>query len=363
MSLTEKFVVRGAMPTRARMRGLSLIELMIAMTISLIVLAAVGWIYQGTMQTYRSHDAVSRLQEGARYAFEIMGRDVRMAGAAGCSRLSESNVFNDKDEWYGNLFGRPIEGINFSDAAAAGAVNEKSDALRVLTVDVAREYIVDSHVGTTFTLTADHDVSTGQLMLVTNCNHAAVFQASAADDNTISHDAAGTPGNSIAALGKAGAALVFAKGSRLYKMNAVTYYVADNAAGVPSLFRMIPVGADATLTPEELVEGVEDMRVTFGVDESDPADGQVDNHNTEPDNDSPYVSGDFVTADGTLGVDEQARWNRVMSVRISLLMRSAEDRVIPQPQAVKFNTDDPVLAEDRHLRKVFTHVIKLRNRG
>jgi type IV pilus assembly protein PilW len=362
MSITDKFVVRDALQTRARMRGLSLIELMIATTISLIVLAAVGWIYQGTMQTYRSHDAISRLQEGARYAFEVMGRDVRMAGATGCSRLSEANVFNDKAEWYGNLFERPLESVNFSAGAAAGDINDMSDALRVLTVDVAREYIVDSHVGSTFTLTADHDVSDGQLMLATNCNHAALFQASAADDATISHDTGGVPGNSIAELGKEGAAIAFAKGSRLYKMNAVTYYVAQNAAGVPSLFRTIPTGSEATPTAEELVEGVEDMRVTFGVDDSVPADGQVDFHDSETAG-SPYVSGDFVNTDAALGATVQERWNRVMSVRISLLMRSVEDRVIAEPQVYKFNGDDAIDAPDRRLRKVFTHVIKLRNRG
>jgi type IV pilus assembly protein PilW len=54
-----------------------------------------------------------------------------------------------------------------------------------------------------------------------------------------------------------------------------------------------------------------------------------------------------------------------MSVRISLLMRTLEDNVVPEPQTYRYNldpADDSITATDRRLRKVFTHVIKMRNR-
>ena len=70
---------------RAQVRGFTLVEMMIAMTLGLIVLAGVGWVYFGTMRTYRTHDGLSRMQEGARYAFELISHDLRMAGVAGCS--------------------------------------------------------------------------------------------------------------------------------------------------------------------------------------------------------------------------------------------------------------------------------------
>jgi type IV pilus assembly protein PilW len=360
MSARSFFVARGTMQARARMRGLSLIELMIAMTISLIVLAAVGWVYQGTMQTYRSHDAISRLQEGARYAFEVIGRDLRMAGSAGCGYQTSKNVLTDIDtEWYKDFFRRPISSVNQD--GTADEDTEFSDALRILQADVTREYIVDSHsnVGGQFNLTAANDFSEGQLLLATDCNHAAVFQASSgAGEMTIGHIAGGE--NDTGDLGN-----TYMKGSRVYKLKAVDYYVAENAAGVPSLFRQTPQGAAAALTPEELVEGVEDLRVTFGVDTSDPKDGQADYYDDEK-ADFPYVSGEWISDDThvDLGADEAARWSRVVSVRISLLMRTVEDRVIPTPQAYTYNGVEVAAADakDRRLRKVFTHVIKLRNR-
>ena len=80
-----------------RMKGVTLIELMISMTIGLATIAAVGWVYLGTMQTYRTHDALSRLQEGARHTFELIGKDLRMTGVSGCSFSTSMNVVKNAD--------------------------------------------------------------------------------------------------------------------------------------------------------------------------------------------------------------------------------------------------------------------------
>ncbi len=60
--------------------GLSLIELMIAITLGLLVLAAIGSIYIGSRQTFRLQDDNARLQESGRYALEVVGRSIRQAG-------------------------------------------------------------------------------------------------------------------------------------------------------------------------------------------------------------------------------------------------------------------------------------------
>ncbi|HEU4623283.1 MAG TPA: PilW family protein [Steroidobacteraceae bacterium] len=360
---TTPRVSRAAKPMRLRMRGLSLIELMIAMTISLIVLAAVGWVYQGTVQTYRNHDALSRMQEGARYAFELISKDLRMAGTTGCPFQTSANVLNGaEDDWYKNLFGQPI--VNLDKNGTADTVTELSDALSILRADISNEYIVSSHdsAGAVFTLTKEHDIPQGALLVATDCNNAAVFQASAVSATTVTHAAgAGTPGNSTVNLGNGGGAITYPAGSRLYRLNAVTYYVGKNAAGEPSLFRLTPKGADATPTPEELVEGVEDLQVTFGVDTSTPRDGIVDMAVAG----APYVTASWIddpAQAAALGATAKERWDRVVSVRVSMLMRTVEDRVIPVKQKYSFNGTNGIDPGDRRLRKVFTHVIQVRNR-
>src|SRR4051812_627303 len=90
-------------------KGLSLIELMIAMSLGLATIAAIGWIYLGTTKTYRTQDALARLQENARYAFEVIGSDLRMAGTTGCSHLEQANVINSyTTRWYANLLEQPL---------------------------------------------------------------------------------------------------------------------------------------------------------------------------------------------------------------------------------------------------------------
>jgi type IV pilus assembly protein PilW len=357
MSHMRSFISRNVQ-RRSRMRGLSLVELMIAMTISLIVLAAVGWIYQGTMKTYRTQDALARMQEGARYAFEVMGKDLRMAGATGCSFQKSVNVVTDYDDADKNLnlFELPISSVD-KDSHAAGTVIEHSDALRVVHADVSREYQVQLHNSGAHTFTVDPadtvDFAADTFLVATDCDHAAVFAATAVAGNAVSHGQGDL--NSTGELGETGA-YTFLPGARLYRLSASTYYVKLNDAGVSSLYRLTPYGT------EELVEGVDDLQVSFAVDRSSPSDGNADFYAPDPAHDSvPYLTGTWINGDAVLGANEQARWTHVVSVRISLLMSSAEDHVLPAPQSVTY--DGAALAPgDTRLRKVFTHVVKLRNR-
>lgn len=61
-------------------RGMSLVELMIGLTLSLIIVVAVGYVFAGSRQTYRTSDDSSRLQESGRFAMETLGASFRAAG-------------------------------------------------------------------------------------------------------------------------------------------------------------------------------------------------------------------------------------------------------------------------------------------
>lgn len=63
-----------------RQCGLSLVEIMVALVISLFLTAGVIQLFIGSKQTYRFHDALSRLQENGRLALDTMAADIRMAG-------------------------------------------------------------------------------------------------------------------------------------------------------------------------------------------------------------------------------------------------------------------------------------------
>jgi type IV pilus assembly protein PilW len=73
-------VFSGLFHRRTSQLGLTLVELLIAMTLGLLVLLAIGSIYVSSRQTFRMQDDNARLQETGRYALEVMGRSIRQAG-------------------------------------------------------------------------------------------------------------------------------------------------------------------------------------------------------------------------------------------------------------------------------------------
>jgi type IV pilus assembly protein PilW len=64
-----------------RQSGLSLIELLVAMGLGLILVVGIGTVYLGSRQTYRMQEANARVQETGRFALEVIGRSMRLAGA------------------------------------------------------------------------------------------------------------------------------------------------------------------------------------------------------------------------------------------------------------------------------------------
>jgi len=79
---------------KARQAGLSLVELMVAVTIGLFLLLVVANLFIGSKQTYTNQDNLSRLQENGRFAIALMGKAVREAGFHYLS-------FNPQPNYYG----------------------------------------------------------------------------------------------------------------------------------------------------------------------------------------------------------------------------------------------------------------------
>ena len=61
-------------------KGLSLIETMVAITISLILLAGVAQIYLSSKQSFRIQNELATFQENQRIVLEILSKDIRKAG-------------------------------------------------------------------------------------------------------------------------------------------------------------------------------------------------------------------------------------------------------------------------------------------
>ncbi|WP_457789154.1 PilW family protein [Pseudomonas sp. PL-6] len=64
----------------SRQRGLSIVELLVALVISMLLLTGVVQVFFSSKQTYASNEAASRLQENGRFALEFIAQSARHAG-------------------------------------------------------------------------------------------------------------------------------------------------------------------------------------------------------------------------------------------------------------------------------------------
>ncbi|ACL74295.1 conserved hypothetical protein [Thioalkalivibrio sulfidiphilus HL-EbGr7] len=324
-----------------RQKGLSLVELMVAMVIALILTAGVISIFVGSQTAYRFNDAMSRVQENGRYAINVLSHDVRMAGYAGCARPGAVPISNIANPPTLGDFDPALLVEGMDDVSAGTTIGTRqvvagtdvlilrggSDAVGQLNaqkVENANAQLVANAGGWV----------AGDVLMVTDCTAVDIFRAtnvsSGASGTTIAHASSMNTQNFLSK--------VYFQGAEVMAYRERSYFVAfrDANAPVPSLYRRV-----GQANSEELVEGVEDLQILYGVDTS--GDQQVDT----------YMNAGQVAAAN--------RWPDVLSVRLSMLLVSPENNVIDAPQQITFNgvTFTPA---DRRLRQIATTTIGLRNR-
>ena len=189
-------------------RGLSLVELMVAVVLGLVLTAGIIQLFVGSKQAYRFHDAHSRVQENARFAIDALNFDIRMAGSVGCSTYVQT--FNNTLT-SGNLPAtfNPGVGIEGWEAAGTGpgitftlpAINAAvvdagvdanwstsggsqldagtwsvpgSDVIRIWRADPNTATITNIAPGapTLVTVTANTNIQEGDIVLLTDCQNA-----------------------------------------------------------------------------------------------------------------------------------------------------------------------------------------------
>src|SRR3990172_2134951 len=103
-----------------KLKGFSLVEMMVALTIGLIILAAISYIFVASRLTYSTQDNLSRLQENARFAVHYLTRDIHLAGFAGCTddHTSIMNQLDNASSTFAFAF-RPTTAVEGIDNIAA----------------------------------------------------------------------------------------------------------------------------------------------------------------------------------------------------------------------------------------------------
>ncbi len=328
----------------ARQIGLSLIELMIAMTIGLILLTGILQITIANSDNSRMHEQMSRVQEAGRFAIDVISRDIRMADFWGCAS-SISKITNNLNPAAAGYVGLEfMGGVAGTDGASGGADSiVLSGGYGVgLTIEPPYGPQESANVKTQ----ADNYLSQNDIVLLSDCMQGDIFQITNSNPGgtgTIVHNT-GTvsegPGNyNPGACGGTGNAHCLSKvyegDAQFYRLQSLTYSIQQTAFEEPVLVRSFNAG-----TPVELVSGIEDMQFEYGVDSN--GDGMADIYKT------------------ATAVTAAAEWEVVISVKLSLLVRSKE-AIMSETQTYDYN-GATVTSSDRRLRRVFTTVVTIRNR-
>lgn len=346
-------------------QGLSLIELLIGMTLGLLLMGGALHVFLNSKQSFAFSTESTTMQESSRYIMEIITSDIRMAGYFGCGSQSVAVTLNPTtgDDAWAYRFDEGIVGYDGDDSSypdvfpvaalptlTSGSL-PNSDAFTILRANTDGDVLkVTGHntSSAVIDVTPSHSYDAGHILVVTNCDHAAVFQTTGGNTIKLGHNAGGsvTPGNCTKGLGlpvvctALGNAYQYKDDAHVMEVVAHAYYVDTASNGVPALYRRgIQGGLDAASASdetEELAQGVEGIQLVYGedTDDDDAANRYVD-------------------------ASEVTDWSLVTSVRIHVLMRSIS---AVTTDAVEFRyAGSSYTPKDKFLRKEFATTIDIRN--
>lgn len=366
-------------------RGFSLVELMVALVLGLVMMGAFGVLYFSGNTATRRLEHLSTMQQSVRTAFEYFANDVHDVGTTGCQhgRSAGLPVYTSTD--LANNWALGIEGYNAAatptyplatttnssawqnspngtlatftpSIIGAAGLTQGSDILFLritgsrplrLTADTSGNQvsIENASLGG---VCADYSQRVGGFCpghwaLIASCTNAERFRV-----QTLVNNGTSVTLNSTGALTTAYTTAT----TEVFPLQTVMYYVRPGSrAGTMSLYRRIFDGDDGTPPnnvgdEQELIEDVENLQVTYGYDSTATPDRMVDDYRT---------------------ANDVAEWSRVVSVRMSVLLRGREPiRATEASVAASGSVNGVVVTYpttgDPYDRRVFTTTVALRNR-
>ncbi|MDP3813569.1 PilW family protein [Pseudomonas sp.] len=337
-----------------RQRGISLIELMIAMLIGLVITGAVIQVFLSSKATFSMQGNMSRLQENGRFALQYLAAQARPAGVGMGIRMPEEQICivasaADPADWA--RLNRPVWGKR-STGAAGDLGLSGTDEVYLFSNDDCNAFLTDTEVlepgkNANVKVTAYcPSMRQNQVVMIADMEKAVLIRitnspAANAPNPTLAHSA-GTNSKTAECGGFKFSDITFQSPARVIGFEHKAFYVAatarngSNGQPVRALFVRDTVSGVA----EEVVEGVEAMRVRYGV---------------------ALAGRDAVQQYMTAAEVEAAnRWGDVRTLGFELLLVADGKTSGAEAQSLTF--DGAAVVADGRLRQVYRTVVALRNR-
>jgi len=373
------YVTTSFSPCGNQQRGLSLVELLISMVIGMAVIAGSLQVVVSSKDSFVDQEEMVFIQTNARYALDLISKDIRMAGYMGCATQNSMQSANSIDNDEGGFISlHGLEGFeggvntNTFPTAIKSSATTGTDAILVRHASTSRELDVKSHnaASAVIHVWGQHDFAKGSTLMIADstCRNVGIFQVSGPNSipaNHINHNTGSGTNNctkiikgdfvctssckatSCGGYGKATGA--YGPGSKIMEFSSHAYFIADSTVmpGIPALKRQV-FNADGTpgTATEELALGVEDLEILYGVDSD--SNGSIDS----------YLSATNMDLDSSGGISDD-EWDQVLSVKISMVFRSNK----PVLTTAESKTLAGVTYNDKYVRQLVNATVRIRNRG
>jgi Tfp pilus assembly protein PilW len=244
---------------------MTLIELMTALAIGAFLMLGAITVFMQSRTTFRINESIARMQENARFAIDTLEPEIRMANYWGLTSTAP-NIVNRTAPTAANGFGKNhcgTDGLLTLDVAVAGTNNSYGFTCSGVTNPV------ETNSDTLVVRRAAEDDETPPLSVA----------APLGTDTWRIESVRGTGGSRIFR----GATVPFAYDAdttEIHRLFVNGFYVSRTSSAstdlnqVPSLRVQTLLGNGTTIQNQEVIAGIEDLQIQFGVDTDAP--GTVD---------------------------------------------------------------------------------------
>lgn len=375
-------------------QGFSIVELLVAVAISIVLLMGMVQMLVNNQNTYRMQTGLALLQENGRFGMDFMATDIRLAGNQGCSPLAliggvtqpvaalplvMDSLLSFTPDTIVDGYETAYQAADLDSLPAAVASDwtpnlhaslvalnpvTGSDIVAVRYVDSAAVSVnTDTSASADITLANNiNDIQVDDIVVISDCksfdSQSTLFRVSSVaagagvpPDITISH---GASHNSSGNLKRD---YLVQHSPEVGHLRVNVYFIENttrkNEAGINILalsrYTLLGGSSEATLTgtlvKEELLTGVENLQIQYGID------GGTTSTTSTRTRVNRYATADEITD-----------WSSVISVRISMLVNTVENMGLkPDSYTFEGTTYTPV-APDYLLRREFVSTASIRQR-
>lgn len=160
-------------------RGLTLVELMVAMTIGLILMLGATGVLITNQRAFTATEGLSQIQENSRIAVDMIARDIREAGGHPCMTMTlNDHTGGDPVAAAIATILRDSNGVVLNPAIDPGSRNNAQGALQLLTSTNALS--ITAHTTGQNTFTVNNNLSANDIIIVCTGKSAHILRVSAA---------------------------------------------------------------------------------------------------------------------------------------------------------------------------------------